>query len=1020
MISNKGWVGITCCLASVSLGINGLFVAIPVGCSLLVAFFGVVVWMGFQRFSIIEAKAKQGIPQFAFHPPNTGLPFFENPRPKRVEGCTDLRITGAIKVDAPLNDIINYLFRDYIYTWYDEISDDPEFPQRLGIVVRGVIAAGARRAKDALWVDFLTSKLVDDFATHIRLFRKAELETKAGEDKDLYKYFFNLENEMEQGYRCRDFIASSDNEGQKIYWKEMIDVLLFLLMDPKDFHNKPFRVLVKEILINLVLIPTFEKLSDPEFINQTISWFCDDSSLNNEAFIEAVRTSDNLDELEAVKCKVEQDLFYHRSRDTCGKGREGRLEDKKQTIRSLEFLQKICVSKVTKLKAKESGESGEELDVESFFEGELSRYLQPGCVLYSVPLETVLGSNRALSYFIDFLSDPSSPKQQYVFFYLAIEAFKAQYQVELNQDITDQSFLKASAQAIYDQYLSPKAFPKVEASETHLSFLTCALNQSSVDMDIFQGLQDSVFDLLENDPKFYAKFKKQEAYVQLLADFDLLEGPDDGFPDVKDFDTASLHSKSSNDDYEATTSLSSSLLPATTLSISRSAQFLASLASSSLNPVSTLPKSPSFQRKGQHQVHPDQPTYFYSIHAKIQDTLIYDGDLASSSYAVYIIDVTRSSTLGAPEIWQVGRRYSDFDDLQRMLKKKFNDYQIALPGKNFNRFSNMNPSFLEKRRLALQVYLHTILSLPVLKKFVGSMEIIETFLTDNWDKSGAAGPLGDRLVAAADSVGSAIKNPFKAVTNTVRAFPHHLARGVKDVGENVKGASGSVKTGLGKLLGRGPVGVGDVVNDIASASRAFGGGVAALVGDSGRVGDSLQDEENIPLRITLLLFDEIFDLGSNQWLRRRLVAFLRQIIKATFGDTINKKIVDHMESYITPSQVAEYVKQLRDSFWVEGVPVPTPLPRDRACKSRLRILTKTKMLGSLPEDLKRFIGRDTSKRGILRLFELFQHKELNKRLLYVILEGVIRTAFPNNKIDEVLTRIYSLSPRISQKKSNTL
>lgn len=43
------------------------------------------------------------------------------------------------------------------------------------------------------------------------------------------------------------------------------------------------------------------------------------------------------------------------------------------------------------------------------------------------------------------------------------------------------------------------------------------------------------------------------------------------------------------------------------------------------------------------------------------------------------------------------------------------------------------------------------------------------------------------------------------------------------------------------------------------------------------------------MRIMLLLLDEVFDLRKkNQWLRRRIVAILRQIVKATYGDRINR------------------------------------------------------------------------------------------------------------------------------------
>ena len=55
-----------------------------------------------------------------------------------------------------------------------------------------------------------------------------------------------------------------------------------------------------------------------------------------------------------------------------------------------------------------------------------------------------------------------------------------------------------------------------------------------------------------------------------------------------------------------------------------------------------------------------------------------------------------------------------------------------------------------------------------------------------------------------------------------------------------------------------------------------------------------QGSENIPLRIMLLLMDEVFDLKhKNMWLRRRMVYILQKFIKATFGDTINRYVLPY-------------------------------------------------------------------------------------------------------------------------------
>ena len=88
-----------------------------------------------------------------------------------------------------------------------------------------------------------------------------------------------------------------------------------------------------------------------------------------------------------------------------------------------------------------------------------------------------------------------------------------------------------------------------------------------------------------------------------------------------------------------------------------------------------------------------------------------------------------------------------------------------------------------------------------------------------------------------------------------------------------------------------------------------------------KVGASIEaDHDNIPLRITLLLIDEVFDLkDKNIWLRRQMITVLRQIVKTMFGDTVNKRIVDYFATFTAPEAVAGYLNTVKDHLW-PGMP----------------------------------------------------------------------------------------------------
>lgn len=72
-------------------------------------------------------------------------------------------------------------------------------------------------------------------------------------------------------------------------------------------------------------------------------------------------------------------------------------------------------------------------------------------------------------------------------------------------------------------------------------------------------------------------------------------------------------------------------------------------------------------------------------------------------------------------------------------------------------------------------------------------------------------------------------------------------------------------------------------------------------------------DDNIPLRVMLLLMDEVFDLKErNQWLRRNIKNLLQQLIRATYGDTINRCVMSvytHTSFWSTPRQGMLFIMQ---------------------------------------------------------------------------------------------------------------
>ncbi|KAM7177255.1 sorting nexin-13 isoform 4-T4 [Macrochelys suwanniensis] len=799
----------------------------------------------------------------------------------------DRRLTGANIIDEPLQQVLQFSLRDYVQYWYYTLSDDESFLLEIRQALQNALIQFSTRSKEMDWQPYFTTRLVDDFATHLRVFRKAQQRITEKDDQmkgtaeDLVDTFFKVEVEMEKEV-CRDLVCTSpkDEEG---FLRDLCEVLLYLLLPPGDFQNKIMRYFVREILARGILLPLINQLSDPDYINQYVIWMIRDSNCNYEAFMNVIKLSDNVGELEAVRDKAGEELQYLRSLDTAGDD----INTIKNQINSLLYVVKVCDSRIQRL------QSGKEIDTVK-----LAANFGKLC---TVALDNILVDNVALQFFMDYMQQTGG--QAHLFFWMTVEGYRvtAQQQLEVllsrqrdgkHQTNQTKGLLRAAAVGIYEQYLSEKASPRVNIDDSMVAKLAEILNHEEPTPEIFDDIQRKVYELMLRDERFYPSFKQNALYVRMLAELDMLKDP--SFRGSDDGEGESFNGS-------PTSSINLSLDDLSNVSSEESAQ----------------------------------------LHAYISDTGVCNDH--GKTYALYAITVHRRNPT-SEEIWKTYRRYSDFHDFHMRITEQFENLAsiLKLPGKKT--FNNMDREFLEKRKKDLNAYLQLLLNPEMIKASPALAHCVYDFL-ENKAYSKGKGDFARKVP------------PLMQKTDS---DPEHCR-------------------------------------------------VAAQLDDN--------VDDNIPLRVMLLLMDEVFDLKErNQWLRRNIKNLLQQLIRATYGDTINRKIVDHVDSMTSPEQVADAVKRFRDAFWPNGILAETVPRRDKDIRMRTRVAGKTKLLEIMPDELKHIIGAETTRKGILRVFEMFQHTQLNKRMVYVFLEGFLETLFPQYKFHELFSKLHSRSEQMQRYK----
>ncbi|XP_028030381.1 sorting nexin-13-like isoform X2 [Bombyx mandarina] len=349
----------------------------------------------------------------------------------------------------------------------------------------------------------------------------------------------------------------------------------------------------------------------------------------------------------------------------------------------------------------------------------------------------------------------------------------------------------------------------------------------------------------------------------------------------------------------------------------------------------------------------------------IETALVQDKGRA---FGIYAIAVTR---LSDNEVWHIYRRYSDFYDLHCSIKEKWPELgNVPFPAKKT--FQNTSRVVLENRKRILNGYLQTLASLSREAKYMAllSRDYLGGFLS----------PV-NQTEKHSNTIDALLVNPLRAGMRTLKNMPDQFVNTVDGVMDGI--------------------------------SKVFQGKNTENYYDGIKTGNATDGQDDGDESMALKLLEEVLGIRG-LWLRRRLLAPLRTLI----ADRVNRKVLELVSSLTSPRNVVQYLKTFKQ--WLTSRHSASYSERDAATKARTRVAAKVALLSACSDDLKHIVGTDSARRGLLTVFDLFQIQEINRRLIFVLLEVTLTNLFPDNNIQGLFKKLYSNSPRVSAPKKNSV
>lgn len=248
--------------------------------------------------------------------------------------------------------------------------------------------------------------------------------------------------------------------------------------------------------------------------------------------------------------------------------------------------------------------------------------------------------------------------------------------------------------------------PRVKLGDSVVKKFYIQVRTEAITADLFDQIQDALKETLQSTDKFYPSFTRNKLYIKCLMELDLLKA-----------ETVSAHSQISPSDEEDEDDMIQVEESEDAVDSVRRKNFHEGLTESVDELITCREclktKNQEEGLKGEALLTWEKNAWErkYRLKAEIIEVALTVDK--GNTFGIYVIRATRTEENGAQKYtreWHIYRRYSDFYDFHQWIKTKWMRLsKVEFPSKQT--FGKTDRAFLEKRMMALNRYMDSILAM---------------------------------------------------------------------------------------------------------------------------------------------------------------------------------------------------------------------------------------------------------------------------------------------------------------------